>query len=326
MPSAVELRHCAKIALAAVAAYLLTLGEQSSFAIFSVMGAALVMGGTIGESLTTSLNRVRGTIAGTAVGVAFAYPFGLSVGSLAAAVAVLAWLCSGFGWGAAAIRVGIAMVLVVLFTHSADAAQYGGWRLLNTVIGVVVGIVVNRLVWPIRGRDEIARAVDKALAAIADTLDALARDAAPDALLPLQSRMLDAITEVRTARRNARLERKVDPATDLLTDRTRLAMRATISTLAASLTLEELLLSAGKVECADAVRRFIAAIAARARPPVASDGGSDDLGSLYERAASEAKDAGFSAEQHAYLATVLGELHRAGMALEALSGTRDGRR
>ena len=63
------------------------------------MGAALVVGGSVGEDLSTSLNRVRGTVAGALVGAAFAIVLGKTIWSLGIAVAVLAWLSVGLGWG-----------------------------------------------------------------------------------------------------------------------------------------------------------------------------------------------------------------------------------
>ena len=63
-PRGPQLRYCAKLAFAAVAAYALTLGERNEYALYSVLGAALVMGGSVGEDLSASLNRVRGTLAG----------------------------------------------------------------------------------------------------------------------------------------------------------------------------------------------------------------------------------------------------------------------
>ena len=54
-PRGPQLRYCAKLALAAVVAYALTLGERNDYALFSVMGAALVMGGSVGEDLTLRL-------------------------------------------------------------------------------------------------------------------------------------------------------------------------------------------------------------------------------------------------------------------------------
>ncbi len=135
-PRGTQLRHCAKVALAAVVAYALTFGGRNDYALFSAMGAALVVGGSVGEDLKTSLNRVRGTVAGALVGAAFATVLGKTIWSLGIAVGVMAWLSIGLGWGVAAMRVGIPMTLVILFTHEADAAHYGVWRVLNTLMGV----------------------------------------------------------------------------------------------------------------------------------------------------------------------------------------------
>ena len=53
-PRGRDLRYCAKVALAVVAAYAFTLGERNSYALYSVPGAALVVGGSVGEDLHAS--------------------------------------------------------------------------------------------------------------------------------------------------------------------------------------------------------------------------------------------------------------------------------
>lgn len=129
--------------LATLLAHALALGQRNDFALFSALGAAMVVGGSLGEDLESSLNRVRGTLAGTAVGIAVAYLLGASIWSLALGVAAVAWLCIGLDWGAPAMRIGLAMTLVVLAFHGTDPAHYALWRAFNTLIGVVVGLVVR---------------------------------------------------------------------------------------------------------------------------------------------------------------------------------------
>jgi uncharacterized membrane protein YccC len=107
------------------------------------------------------------------------------------------------------------MAVVGLFTHNSDAAQYGIWRVLNTVIGVSIGVAVSRLVWPIRGRDEVESAIDRALAASTAALDALARGASSDTLRPLQLEVLDTLAELKTARTNARMAKRLDQNKDI---------------------------------------------------------------------------------------------------------------
>ena len=282
------------------------------------MGAALVMGGSVGEDLNASLNRVRGTFAGAVVGTALAYALGMSAWSLGIAVALLAWLSIGLGWGTAALRVGIAMALVVLFTHTSDAAQYGVWRVLNTLIGVCIGITVSRLVWPIRGRDEVAGAIDRALAASTAALDALARGASSDTLLPLQVQVLDTLAAIRTARTNARLAQRLDRNTDLLNARTVLAVRAAIDTLGASLKLDELVQAGARAECVQAVREAIAPLAAQARDATTSEQLAGDFAARHEAAVREAAHPDVDSDKRALLSALLGELQQIRAALRAM--------
>ena len=264
-PKGPQLRYCAKLALAAIAAYALSLGGRNEYALFSVLGATLVMGTSVGEDLNTSRNRILGTLAGAIVGAAVAYTLGNSIWSLGIAVAALAWLSIGLGWGVPALRVAIAMALVALFTHVDDAGQYGAWRMLNTAIGVFIGVAVSRLIWPIRGRHEIAGAIDQTLTATTAALGGMAREASSDALLQLQVRLLDALGAIRTANKNAQRGQRLDRPADALNDATRLTAVAAVATLGVSLKLDQLTQAGAPAECMRAVRHAIAPLAVDAK-------------------------------------------------------------
>jgi len=317
-PKGTQLRHCAKVALAAVVAYALTFGGRNDYALFSAMGASLVVGGSVGEDLKTSLNRVRGTVAGALVGAAFAIVLGKTIWSLGIAVGVMAWLSIGLGWGVAAMRVGIPMTLVILFTHEADATHYSVWRVLNTLMGVIIGIAISRFVWPIRAHDEVAAAIDSALTATTAALDALASGATSDALRPLQVQLLGTLGEIRTARTNARLARQLDRNADLLTERTVLAVRAAIDTLGASLKLDELVQAGARTECLQAVRHAIEPLAAHARDATSNDALADDFPARHEAAVREATHPEVDTGARALLAGLLSELQQIRAALVAM--------
>jgi len=321
-PKAPQLRYCAKVALAAVAAYALTLGERSDYALFSVLSATLVMGTSVGEDLNTSLNRVRGTIAGVVVGTVIAHVFGMSIWSLGIAVATLVWISTGFNLGTAALRVGIALILVVMLMHTADYSQYGGWRLLNTVIGVAIGVAVSRFVWPVRGRDEIAGAMDRALASIAAVLDAVALGATPDALQPLQVQLLDALAALRTARKNAIVEQRITRATDMLTPRSAHVMRAGIATLGASIKCDELAHAGVHAACLEAVYQTVASLAAHARDVTKSEQPPGDFAARHEAALREAAHPDLDPGTRALQAGLLDELQHIHAALQALGNAR----
>jgi uncharacterized membrane protein YccC len=322
-PRGPQLRFCAKLALAAVAAYALTLGGRNEYALFSVLGATLVMGASVGEDLNTSRNRILGTLAGAIVGAAVAYTLGKSIWSLGIAVAALAWLTVGLGWGVAALRVAIAMALVALFTHVDDAGQYGAWRMLNTLIGVCIGVAVSRLIWPIRGRDEIASAIDKTTAAITKTLDAMGRDASSDTLLPLEVELLDALAVIRTARKNAQRGQSLDRYAEHLNEQTRLAVVAAIATLGASLKLDQLAQAGARAECLWAVRHVIAPLAAHA-DVTSGEQLVNDFAARHDAAMREAAHPDLDAGARALLAGLLSELQQIRTALVAMRDS-DGR-
>ena len=316
-PRGTQLRHCAKVALAAVVAYALTLGGRNEYALFSAMGASLVVGGSVGEDLRTSLHRVRGTVAGALVGAGVAIVLGKTIWSLGIAVGVMAWLSVGLGWGSAAMRVGIAMAVIILFTHSPDATHYGVWRVLNTLMGVVIGIAISRFVWPIRAQDEVAAAIGRALTATTAALDALARGGSPDAVRQLQVQLLDTLTEIRTARTNAERARQIDRGADLLTARTVLAVRAAIDTLGASLKLDELVQAGARAECLQAVRHAIAPLAAHA-DVTSSEELVNDFAVRHDAAVREAAHPDLDAGARALLAGLLSELQQIRAALVAM--------
>jgi uncharacterized membrane protein YccC len=312
-------RQGAKVMLAALLAYSLAnfhRGKTPEHELYAALGAAMVVGGSLGEDLKASLNRVRGTLTGMAAGISTALTLGMSLGSLAISVGSVAWLSLGLGWGPAAMRTGIAMALVVNFTHGNDAARYALARALYTILGVVVGLLVSRFVWPIRGRDEITAAIDRALTAIAAVLDAQAVGTAPDALRPKQVAVLDALTAIRTARQNASAERFVRFESELLTREVRMASRAALATLGLGIKLEELAPLEAPAACLQSLRALIASLAAQTKKATAAGGEEFERG--YEATSSAASDPAVSALVRGLVYGALADLRQIHRSLETL--------
>lgn len=327
MPSGIwlsgsTLRYVAKVAVAALAAFALTLGGRNEFALFSAMGAAMVVGGSLGEDLGSSLNRVRGTLVGTAVGLLCALLLGSSLAAIGVAAAAMAWLCMGLSWGAAAMRIGLAMALVILFTHGTDPTHYALWRVLNTLVGVVIGLLVGRLLWPIRGRDQIASGIDALRSAVAAALEALAKDAPADSLLAREVGVLDALAAIRTARKSARMEQRVHRTTDLLGHETMLGARAGVATLDAAVRLGDLAGTEGPE--LPAVRGMLGALTdeARARSEAEDALAAASFTAREAEARRALAESALPAEARAALALVLDELSQLQGTLQALREAR----
>lgn len=211
--AATQWRYTIKVMLAAAAGYALTQGTENQYAIYSAFAAALVVGSSLGEDITASANRVKGTVAGMLAGMGVSWLFGPSLATIALAVGLTALLAVGLGWGVPAARIGVTLCIITLVTHRADALEYNAFRALNTLIGVAVGLAVSLLVWPVRAHHAVRKGLDGALDAAARLLDALADGEA--SLRPLEASLFDQLSAVVKAAREGNVERQLLPAEEM---------------------------------------------------------------------------------------------------------------
>ena len=204
---ALQWRYCTKVGLAAGLGYLLTRGGQNEYAVYSAFTAALIVGASVGEDLASSASRVKGTLVGMVAGMTASAFFGPSAIAVAVSVAGTALLALALGWGIPVARIGVTVCIITLVYHGAYAVEYDLLRAVNTLIGIAVGLVVSFFVWPVRARDAVARAKQRALGATGQLLDALA--AGERELRPPQSELYDALGTLVKAGREAKLERQV---------------------------------------------------------------------------------------------------------------------
>jgi uncharacterized membrane protein YccC len=204
-PRGTALAYCFKVAVAAMAGYLLSIGD-STYSMYGAFTAALVVGTSRGEDVGSAANRVWGSLAGMVVGIVASnlapHP-GIAV---AFGIGATAYICMGCGWGQAAARIGSSLCAVMILAHAQDAAEYSTMRLINTMIGIGAGLAVSYFVLPVRGRDLMEGNIRRALDAVARLLSAVSRSDIPvegshyaavfDALVALNKTLVDAAHEI----------------------------------------------------------------------------------------------------------------------------------
>ena len=135
--------------------------------------ALLTVHATVYRTVRRGVQQVLATVLG--VLIAFAVGTTLGVSAAALGVAVLAGLLVGSVRGMRAeTTTAAATALVVLITGDSDESPMLVARLLDTGIGIVVGLLVNLLVWPPLRDRSAARQVD----VIDDRIGALLSDMA----------------------------------------------------------------------------------------------------------------------------------------------------
>ena len=173
-----ELRHAVRVSVAVGAAY--AAGRiaglpQSYWAVFT---AVIVVQTSIGATITASVERLLGTLVGALVGVAAAWIRARTVVEegvvLAGAVALAAFLAAV----RPSLRVAPITAAIVLVGGSSrmDPTLAAVWRVIEIVIGGVIGVAATLLIFPAPASRALAERAARSMELLATLLDLYGRE------------------------------------------------------------------------------------------------------------------------------------------------------
>ncbi|RXF73116.1 FUSC family protein [Hansschlegelia zhihuaiae] len=182
---AADLRLAAKVAAAAGAAFVLATLLSLPQGYWSVISALIVVQGSLGGTLVAAQERAVGTLVGAVVGgaAAFVHPHSLLTTSLTLVFVVAALSFAAAGRPTLKLAPVTAAILLVATANQPNQLAVAAERVLEVLLGCVVGIVATFLIFPNR----LDRDLDREARSIAADLAALLRGA------PTRRRDADAI-------------------------------------------------------------------------------------------------------------------------------------
>jgi hypothetical protein len=168
--------RAARITGASVAAYLVAeaLGLRYPPPLIAALTALLVVQATLSSTLTNGVQRVLSVVAGVALAMLFVSVVGLTWWSLAALVAASIVVGQLLRLGPHLVEVPISAMLVLGVGYASGAESAGTGRIVETLIGAVVGVLVNVLFPP----PVQSRYAGQAVARFAEEIAALHDEAA----------------------------------------------------------------------------------------------------------------------------------------------------
>src|SRR4051794_17577779 len=173
---------------ATVAAFLVAqlVGLRTPPPLIAALTALLVVQATLTSTLVAGVQRVLSVVCGVALAVLFVGAVGLTWWSLAALVAVSILVGQLLRLGPQLVEVPISAMLVLGVGHS-GAGSVGGGRVLETLVGAAVGVLVNVVFPPAVQTRHAAQAVQRVAGEIAALLHDAAATLAAGPVLPEQS-------------------------------------------------------------------------------------------------------------------------------------------
>ena len=154
------------------AAIVVLLAMPSEPAAWAVVALVVVLGATMGQSVTAAVNRMAGSVVGCLTGAVVQLGLPWLWLPIRVAIAVLAcMLICRLLRITAGQRLGMALAGFFVFVPGDEEWQTVGWRLLATLIGILVALAITLVLWPARARDRLLSGIDVVLSGIADSLE-----------------------------------------------------------------------------------------------------------------------------------------------------------
>lgn len=161
---------------AAMAAYLVALGLlPDPKPLLAALTALLIVQVTLAGTIADTVRRIISVFAGVAVAIAFSALFGFNVVSLALLITAALLVGQALRLGPHLLEVPISAMLILGVNGAESAAVYN--RLSETVVGAVVGLLVNVVFPPAVRGDSAGAAIERFARRQADLLDRVADDA-----------------------------------------------------------------------------------------------------------------------------------------------------
>ncbi|QIR38490.1 DUF2955 domain-containing protein [Tolypothrix sp. PCC 7910] len=136
-----------KMAIAAAISLVIAQGLRWEYPFYAVIAAIIVMSSTHGSTLALGIQRLIGTIIGALAGAVFAVTLGTNPWSLGVCVFVTIFATSACKFNEAAKLAGYVSAIVILsYNHSPWLYAWG--RLLETLLGIGVALLVNKFIFP----------------------------------------------------------------------------------------------------------------------------------------------------------------------------------
>ncbi len=180
--------RAARLTGATVAAFLVAraAGLQDPPPLIAALTALLVVQATLSSTLVNGVQRVLSVVAGVALAVLFVEVVGLTWWSLGALVAAAILVGQLLRLGPHLVEVPISAMLV-LGVGATGAESVGGDRVLETLLGAAVGMLVNVLFPPAVQTRYAVRSVERFAGEIAELLDDAAATLFAGPVTPEQS-------------------------------------------------------------------------------------------------------------------------------------------
>lgn len=115
---------------------------------FAGIAAIMAMKTSVSESFSIGKNRMLGTIFGGIIALLFSYIAPMNVLSIGIGIVIIIYTCNMLGWKKSIQLSVIVFLSIILNYEEGSRLSYAFYRTLDTLIGLVIGTLINYFIVP----------------------------------------------------------------------------------------------------------------------------------------------------------------------------------
>ncbi len=140
---------------------------------FAGIAAIIAMQSSVSESFNSARSRMYGTIVGAIIALLFSLiapenPFFIGIG-----IIIIIYTCNLFGWRKSVQISTIVFLSIILNYEEGSRVNYAFYRTLDTLIGLIIGTLINYFVLPPNMEGKIKESISKMYSQVKDMLECI---------------------------------------------------------------------------------------------------------------------------------------------------------
>lgn len=191
-------RRNIKTAIAVFLSVLVSKAFKLEYPFFAVIAAIFSMENSIANSYKVGINRLLGTLVGAFVGVIFVSIQPGNAIYMGIGTMLLIFICNIFKWNKAIPIAGVVFAAIMLSLNNKNPIYYSFGRVVDTLIGIVIAVAVNYIVFPPNNLVQMHKNIDAILEKITAAIKQSVCLGSNLDLESLRSEVIDSINLLKT--------------------------------------------------------------------------------------------------------------------------------
>ncbi|GFN34623.1 FUSC family protein [Tepidimicrobium xylanilyticum] len=172
---------------------------------FAGIAAIIAMQTSVSESLSIGKNRMFGTVLGAVVALLFSSFAPENIVSIGIGIVIIIYICNVFGWKKSIQLSAMVFLSIILNFQEGSRFNYALYRTLDTLIGLVIGTLINYFIVPPNVEGKINEMIEKTYSEFKKMIESIIYECKKPSLEELKKHLINMEESYNVLKKDMRL-------------------------------------------------------------------------------------------------------------------------